>query len=71
MDGEGFYAFLIWTALVAAAGFGVGQLGVKHDLRRACIESGEIQMQSTFYSCEPVGSLVSGKRIAFKKAYRE
>lgn len=35
-----------------------------------CIEAGETRINDTFFSCEPVGSVVNGKRIAFKKAYR-
>ena len=59
-------------ALMFAIGVVVGTINnySGSDLRRDCIEAGETIIGDTFFSCEPVGSVVNGKRIAFKKAYR-
>ncbi len=59
-------------ALMLVVGVAIGTINnyAGSDLRRDCIEAGETLIGDTFFSCEPVGSVVNGKRIAFKKAYR-
>ena len=66
-----FLLAVLLCIFTAIGGYVMGQEDQEIALGKDCSKAGEMQIGATYYSCEPVGSLVEGKRIAFKQAYQE
>lgn len=64
---DGFYLFIMWTALTCSGAFGVGHMMASTDLTRDCSSKGEVVVKDTIIRCEITHKIINGRRVALEK----
>ena len=60
---DGLTAGVIVWAMTIAAAFLAGKYIPQAEVVKSCVDKGEVTIQSTVLKCEPVATIINGKRV--------
>lgn len=65
---DGFWAFIVWTAITCSGSFGIGHMMAATNITRDCADKGEIVVKDSVIRCELTHKIINGRRIALEKS---